>query len=58
MLKIYIVNILVFREAMVGPSLLDMPEKVDWKDCQVSKEVEKEYAVKFRDEFQPFDFTV
>jgi len=35
-----------------------MPEKVDWKDCQVSQEQEKEYAVKFRDIFQPFDFTV
>ncbi|XP_059486159.1 CWF19-like protein 1 [Neocloeon triangulifer] len=46
------------REALVGPSLLDMPEKVDWKDCQISQEEEKANTVKFREEFEPFDFTI
>ncbi|CAB3387551.1 Hypothetical predicted protein [Cloeon dipterum] len=46
------------REAVVGPSLLDMPEKVDWKDCQVSKDEETANAVNFREEFQPYDFTL
>lgn len=32
-------------------------DKVNWRDCLLSKETEIDYVKSFRNEFQPFDFT-
>lgn len=32
-------------------------DRVNWRDCLVSKETEIEYVKVFRNEFRPFDFT-
>ncbi|EGC36123.1 hypothetical protein DICPUDRAFT_87565 [Dictyostelium purpureum] len=40
------------RKVMVD--LLGTPEKLNWKDCMVSKEEEMNQTASFRDEFQPF----
>lgn len=45
------------REVLASQNLLDMPERIDWKDCKISQDEEKELASKFREEFQPYDFT-
>ena len=35
-----------------------MEERVDWKECKVSKEEEVKIASEFRKVFEPFDFTL
>jgi hypothetical protein len=35
-----------------------MSDRVDWKDCRISEQEEREFAAKFRDEFKSFDFTL
>ncbi|CAH0388405.1 unnamed protein product [Bemisia tabaci] len=45
------------REA-IASEIFDAPEKADWKQCVVSKEEEIEYVKKFRQLFEPFDFTL
>ena len=46
------------REVVPSPSLLNMPDKVDWKAYKVSEEKEKKMAAEFRKKFQPFDFNL
>ncbi|XP_073234867.1 CWF19-like protein 1 isoform X3 [Porites lutea] len=46
------------REVVASPSLLNMPDRVDWKACKVSLEEEKKMAAEFRKKFQPFDFNL
>ena len=48
---------LLCREALCSPLLLAAPERVDWRQCSVSKQEETEIAAKMRTNFQPFDFT-
>ena len=43
---------------MASPSLLNMPDKVDWKAPKVSEEKEKKMAAEFRKKFPPFDFNL
>ena len=43
---------------MASPLILNVPNKVNWKNCALPKEQETEMTVKFRDNFQPFDFTL
>jgi len=47
-----------FREAMAHTSLLNMPDRVDWKQCTSSKSQETENASSFRQKFRMFDFTL
>ena len=49
---------LLCREVLAAEELLNMPERVDWKACKVSKETEIKMAVDFRNRFSPFDFTL
>ena len=46
------------REMMACKSLLNMPDRVDWRECKLEAEEEKEIAVRVREGFKPFDFTL
>ena len=46
-----------FREVLASTLILNVPERVDWKNCVGSKEEETSTALSMRTEFQPFDFT-
>lgn len=43
------------REVMAGRALLDLPDRVDWKNCKTSTEEEKQMAEDFRSKFAKFD---
>jgi len=45
-----------FREVLASEAVLDLPDRVDWKNCKVSKEEETILTKAFRKRFQPFDF--
>lgn len=44
------------REVLCSESVLDLPDRVDWKSCKLSKEEETIQTKAFRKRFQPFDF--
>ncbi|XP_059168516.1 CWF19-like protein 1 [Physella acuta] len=44
------------REAVCEPAILNMPERVDWRNCKLEKDEETELAGKFKTDFRPFDF--
>ena len=44
------------REALAEPPILNMPERVDWRNCKMSKEEEAEQAAAFKATFRAFDF--
>ena len=46
------------REALACKALLDMEDRIDWRDCKVGKEEETKMTKEFRSAFQPFDFTL
>jgi len=46
------------REVVASPSLLNLPDRVNWKDCKVSEDEEKKMAATFRKKFQPYDFNL
>eukprot|EP00794_Sanderia_malayensis_P016735 gene16735-18431_t len=46
------------REVLASPELLNMPERVDWKACKVSKDEETSMTVNFRKKFSPYDFNL
>lgn len=45
------------REVIASPLLLNIPDRIDWKACSMSKEEETQAAKAFRKMFQQFDFT-
>jgi hypothetical protein len=47
-----------FREVLASPGILDMPERVDWKVCSVSKSQEASMATDFKSKFKKYDFTL
>ncbi|XP_070200579.1 CWF19-like protein 1 [Littorina saxatilis] len=44
------------REVMAEPQILNMPERVDWKNCKIDKDEESEQAAAFKSSFRDFDF--
>ena len=46
------------REVLASPEILNIPDRVDWRPCTVSKEEETEMTQQFRELFKPFDFTL
>ena len=46
-------SLLKCREAAV--QFLDLPEKLDWKKCQLCKAEEAEVTEHFKQAFKPFD---
>ena len=43
---------------LASPLILNVPKRVDWKSCAVSKEQESSSAEEFREKFKSFDFTL
>lgn len=43
------------REVLASDRILDLNDRVDWKDCQMDIEEETELAKRIRKDFQPFD---
>lgn len=43
------------REVLACDRILDLSDRVDWKDCKMSIDEEIELAKKIRQRFQPFD---
>uniref|UniRef100_A0A2P2I4V1 CWF19-like protein 1 n=1 Tax=Hirondellea gigas TaxID=1518452 RepID=A0A2P2I4V1_9CRUS len=46
------------REVLASKDLLNLPERVDWKDCMSSRQEETENRDNIRKIFKPFDFTI
>lgn len=46
------------REVFCSDTLLKCEQKIDWRECTISKEEEIALVKRFRDKFQPFDFTL
>ena len=46
-----------FSEVLASPLILNLPGRVDWRACLLTKDQETKLAEKFRAEFAPFDFT-
>ncbi|KAG7163471.1 CWF19-like protein 1-like [Homarus americanus] len=46
------------REVLASPPILNVPERVDWRECKSSKEEETKLRNKIRETFQPYDFTL
>ncbi|XP_064476195.1 CWF19-like protein 1 [Ornithodoros turicata] len=46
------------REVLACEELLDIPDRVDWRHCKMTKDEESEVVARFREEFNPFDFTL
>merc|ERR1711963_587633 len=44
------------REALCEPAILNCPERVDWRACQLPKEEEAANAKAFKAKFKAFDF--
>jgi len=44
------------REVLASPSVLNLPDRTNWKDCQVDKEEEIALTKAFRKRFTPYDF--
>lgn len=43
------------REVLASDPILNLNERADWKDCQISEEEETELAKKIRRKFEPYD---
>ncbi|XP_043520795.1 CWF19-like protein 1 [Frieseomelitta varia] len=43
------------REVLASDRILDLGDRIDWKDCQLDQEEETELAKRIRKDFQPFD---
>ncbi|ESO03967.1 hypothetical protein HELRODRAFT_111895 [Helobdella robusta] len=48
-------NINFGRMMLCQVSLLNQPEKIDWKNCQMSEDMEKKSCAKIREQFKTFD---
>jgi hypothetical protein len=46
------------REVLANQDLLNCMDRVDWKNCPSSKDQEVKETARFRQIFQPFDFTL
>lgn len=44
------------REVLTNPSVLNLPHRVDWKECKLTNEQETIAVKKLRKRFQPYDF--
>jgi len=46
------------REVLAHQELLNCPDRIDWKNCPSSRDVEIKETARFRQLFKPFDFTI
>ena len=47
-----------FREVLASPPILNVTERIDWRECKISKEEETELRNKIKEDFRRFDFTL
>jgi len=45
------------RESLAVPTVLNLPKRVDWRECTQSRSEEEKSTQKFREFFKQFDFT-
>ena len=43
------------REVLAHPTILNVPDRIDWKSCQLTKDEETTETKSFRAEFRSFD---
>jgi hypothetical protein len=43
------------RDVVASELLLNVPERIDWRECVKTQEEEKEMSVEFRNNFKKFD---
>jgi len=46
------------RELAASEFILNLPDRVDWRNCKGTKEEETQLTAAFRKAFEPFDFTL
>ncbi|XP_072255070.1 CWF19-like protein 1 [Pyxicephalus adspersus] len=46
------------REVLASEALLNIPTRADWKACKLNRDEEESLAKSFREEFEPFDFSL
>lgn len=46
------------REVLASLPLLNKPDRVDWRDCKLTRDQEVMEANEFREAFEKFDFTL
>ncbi len=45
------------REIVAYPTILNSPDRIDWKACQMSEDQEKAMRSRLQSAFRPYDFT-
>ncbi|CAH1116499.1 unnamed protein product [Phaedon cochleariae] len=46
------------REVLASGPVLNMPERVEWKECLMDRKMEENLIQQLRSDFEPFDFTI
>lgn len=46
------------REVLATGPILNLPNKVDWRECKLSRTEEDCLVKRIRQNFEPFDFTL
>ncbi|KAM4747935.1 CWF19-like protein 1 [Rhinophrynus dorsalis] len=46
------------REVLASEAMLNIPTRADWRECKSSREEEESNAKAFREDFEPFDFSL
>nr|XP_033808024.1 CWF19-like protein 1 [Geotrypetes seraphini] len=46
------------REVLASEDILNIPARGDWRECKCSREEEETLAKSFRQDFEPFDFSL
>lgn len=46
------------REVLCSGPILNLPDRVEWKECCLKKEEETSLVERIRTDFEPFDFTI
>ncbi|RWS03074.1 CWF19-like protein 1 [Dinothrombium tinctorium] len=46
------------RELLAHPRVLNLGDRIDWKDCVLDRNTAEEVTAQFRKNFEPFDFTL
>lgn len=46
------------RDVLASGPILNLSDKVDWKECVLQREEEEQLVQRLRTDFEPFDFTM
>lgn len=47
-----------FREVLASPPILNVTERIDWRECKSTEEEETRLRNRIREDFRPYDFTL